>query len=206
MDEFANAVAGVEHQAGEFEPEGIETLNVIESEPVGVGRKRSRRSGRAESRVAASPDSEGKESPAAPARPRRKKAAAAKKTEGGAELASLMVELANLLAQTVYGPQAAMNPIERGMIEPSLGNILERTPPETVQRVLGISDALMFVFGSALWASRLRSVGRREEKRDEKPVEAEEPVAPTAEENGVELGKVELEMPEIDELWVTKLG
>lgn len=201
MDEHTGAVERAEPETRTAEPQDIETL-VVESEPAAPTRGRRGRPRRgSDGSLAASADGERESAAAAPSRPRRKKATKAQKAESGAELAGLITELANLLAQTVYGPEAVMNPVERGMIEPALGNILSRTSDEALTRFLGFSDLLLLGVGTGLWLKRVSQLpkGERSEER-------EVPSTPSTGEEEVELGKVELELPPLDDLWATKLG
>lgn len=204
MDEHTGAIERAEPEVGAVEPQDIEAL-VVESEPAPTRRRRGRPRRGSDGSLATSADGERESAVAAPSRPRRKKTAKAQKTEGGAELAGLITELANLLAQTVYGPEAVMNPVERGMIEPALGNILSRTSDEALTRFLGFSDLLLLGVGTGLWLKRVSQLSKGE-RREELKEGYQTPSTPSPGEEEVELAKVELELPPLDDLWATKLG
>lgn len=76
------------------------------------------------------------------------------------------------------GPEAAMNPLERGLIEPSLGNILARTSDQALARFLGMTDVVMLGGGLALWLVRVRASNRapREEVEESQPLAEREPL------------------------------
>lgn len=192
------AVGKADERTQQLETEGeLEFLAISEQQ---TGKPSRGRNAKPEHQRTAS-DGSGAETPPSARSAGAKKAAATKAAkrkaaeQAAAELSTLLVEMVNLAAVSALGQDAAMNDLERGMVEPGLANILNRTSDAAIARFVGWADLLMVGAGTGLWLLRLRAQQATN--------------APAAEESG------QLPLPGItvseegasaDSLWSTRVG
>lgn len=75
----------------------------------------------------------------------------------GQETATLICETISLMATSLH-PEAGLQPVERALIEPPLGRMLERASPEALARYTGIVDPVLVGVGLALYAARIQKL------------------------------------------------
>lgn len=182
-----------------------ETLIVVEPESSGQRKSaRGRNTGTASERPAA--DGSGTEAKTSTRSQAAKKAAqtkAAKRKaaeQAAGELSTLLVEMLDFSASTALGPEAAMTPTERGMVEPSLSNILNKTSDAAIARFVGWADVLMLSAGMGLWLMRLN--GLRQQRAQQAHEEGDQqlplPGITVVEESDLQPGN-------LDRLWQMKV-
>jgi hypothetical protein len=74
------------------------------------------------------------------------------------ETVALLLTMADTIAQTSVGPDAAMNIVERMMIEPSLTRLLENTSDVAIERAMSISTPLILAVGVGMWGLRVNKL------------------------------------------------
>jgi hypothetical protein len=177
-----------ENGAGDAGSSGAETTIGLER---GEGkRKRRTKTGLAgaEAVVGESTTSPGAAAEAAPAKKTRTRRV---KTAPGEALATLVVSTIDYAVCASLGAEAAINPVERGFIEPALANLIDKTPPAALERLTLWGDIIMLGAGSVLWLTRISKL--QKEKAAERQVVSQEQELP-----GLRVGD---ELPLEAELW-----
>lgn len=109
----------------------------------------------------ASTDTQEQSSANSPVRPQGKarvnKADQEKQLREAKPAASMLVGTVEMFAVVAIGSEARFNPMERGMIEPSLARILSRMPQESIERFGSILDPLMLAVGFGWWGLRIKA-------------------------------------------------
>lgn len=88
-------------------------------------------------------------------KPRRGRAKKADNMQAAQETVSILLGMFEAAAVGFVGPDAALNPIERPMIEGSLTRILSRTSKASLDRALSLADPLLLMGGVMLYARRM---------------------------------------------------
>lgn len=72
-----------------------------------------------------------------------------------------LLDLVQLAAMATVGPHAALNPIERGMVEPAAVRILARMDDAAVARYGALADPIVLAMGLGLWGMRIVAAQRQ---------------------------------------------
>lgn len=73
----------------------------------------------------------------------------------------MAVQMRNMLAGlmgTVWGVNAAMNPIEESMVIPPAGRIISRMTPGDMQKYSALMDPISLLAGVTIWGARVWSI------------------------------------------------
>lgn len=109
------------------------------------------------------------------------KTAKQKKAEAQAEaqgVAALLLMMLQAIAIQVAGPEAALLPQERQMINDPLARILARADKGVMERVQTYADPLMLGMGLLLWGSRLAAIVAAKRATPKPTMRAATPPAP----------------------------
>jgi hypothetical protein len=134
--------------------------------------------------------------PQTPRAPRLKRAAAAtsetdaqkKHADESQARAALLLLMINSYVVSTAGAEAALNDIERALIEPSLARILTRMDTKRAEQLEKYADPLAILGGLTLWFVRMRAIlaERRKGSGGGNPPPPPEPFAPGPNGNGNE--------------------
>lgn len=75
-------------------------------------------------------------------------------TGDATQATTALLQLAELAAVATVGPHAALNPIERAMVEPALIRTLARMDAATVARYGALADPIVLALGLGMWGFR----------------------------------------------------
>jgi hypothetical protein len=94
-----------------------------------------------------------------------------------AENALILLSLIDGLAQSVFGPSAALNPFEHTLIDEPLERILSRMDWQTGEQVGRWMDPVLLTLGMIAWVSRLYQLARNDNDNNNRkpPPEPERP-------------------------------
>lgn len=79
-------------------------------------------------------------------------------TEEAKSFAGGTIDMLNGLVVLMLGPEAAMSPLERMLIEQPAIRLASRLPRQTVERVFSLADPVSLAIGLAMWSARIFQV------------------------------------------------